>query len=56
MELSSRWGTIEDSEKVMELLNGLPDRFDGISSAIDALDNDQNLFTFEFVKSRCQKE
>ena len=54
--LKSMGVTIDDSEMAMALLNGLPDRFDGLISALDALGNDEKLFTFEFVKSRCQQE
>ena len=36
----------------MALHNGLPDKFDGLISALDALEDDERLFTFEFVKSR----
>ena len=47
---------IEESEMAMALLIGLPDRFDGLISALNALGNDEKLFTFDFLKSRCQKE
>eukprot|EP00171_Calliarthron_tuberculosum_P022313 IDg22313t1 len=40
----------------MALLNGLPERFDGLISALDALGNDDKIFTFDFVKSRCAQE
>lgn len=38
------------------LLNGLPERFDGLISALDALGNDDKLFTFEFATSSCEQE
>lgn len=43
---------IEDNERVMALLNSLPDRIDGLISALDALGKEGKNFTFEFVKSR----
>ena len=54
--LKSMEVTIDDQEMAMALLNGLPDRFDSLISALDALGNDDKLFTFEFVKSRCVQE
>jgi hypothetical protein len=42
---------INDNEMAMALLNGLPDRLDGLISALDALGNEDKIFTFEFVKS-----
>eukprot|EP00171_Calliarthron_tuberculosum_P001057 IDg1057t1 len=47
---------LEESEMAMALLNGLPERFDGLISALDALGNDDKIFTLEFVKSRCAQE
>eukprot|EP00171_Calliarthron_tuberculosum_P006086 IDg6086t1 len=40
----------------MALLNGLPDRFDTLISALDALGNEDKIFTFEFIKSRLLQE
>ena len=54
--LKSMGVIVEDSEMAMALLNGLPDRFDGLISAIDALCTSEESFTFEFVKSRCTQE
>ena len=54
--LKSMGVTVDDQEMAMALLNGLPDRFDSLISALDALGNDEEQFTFEFVKSRCQQE
>lgn len=54
--LKSMGVNIDDQEMAMTLLNGLPERFDGLISALDALGDDEKLFTFEFVKSRCQQE
>ena len=54
--LKSMGTTVEDSEMAMALLNGLPDKFDGLISALDALGDDESTFTFEFVKSRCHQE
>eukprot|EP00171_Calliarthron_tuberculosum_P003752 IDg3752t1 len=47
---------LEESEMAMALLNGLPERFDGLISALDALGNDDKIFTFDFIKSRCVQE
>ena len=47
---------IDDSEMAMALLNGLPDRFDGLIAALDALGDDYKLFTFDYVLSRSQQE
>eukprot|EP00171_Calliarthron_tuberculosum_P023184 IDg23184t1 len=47
---------IDDNEMAMALLNGLPDRFDSLISALDALGNEDKIFTFEFVKSRLLQE
>lgn len=55
-DLKSMEVTIEDSEMAVALLNGLPGRFDGIISVLNALRNDEKLFTFEFAKIRCQQK
>ena len=47
---------IEDSEMAMALLNGLPDRFDSLISALDASYTDDKSLTFELVQSRCLQE
>ena len=47
---------IEDSEMAMALLNGLPDRYDPLISALDAANIDDDHLTFEFVQSRCLQE
>lgn len=44
--------TIEESEIAKALPNVLPDRFDGIISALNSLGNDEKLFTFEVVQQR----
>ena len=54
--LKSMSVTIEDSEMAMALLNGLPDRFDSLISALDASHTDDEDLTFEFVQSRCLQE
>ncbi len=40
----------------MAVLNGLPERFDSLICALDALGNDNDTFTLEFVKSRLLQE
>lgn len=47
---------LEDSEMAMLLLNGLPDRFDELISAVDSLGNDGQFFSFEFVAIICHQE
>jgi hypothetical protein len=47
---------IDGNEVAMALLNGLPDRFNGLISALDALGNEDKIFTFELVKSRLLQE
>jgi hypothetical protein len=37
---------VKIDQMAMALLNGLPDRFDGLISALDALGNEDNVFTF----------
>ena len=54
--LKSMSVTIEDSEMAMALLNGLPDRFDSLISALDATHTDDKDLTFELVQSRCLQE
>ena len=54
--LKSMGVKIDDEEMAMGLLNGLPDRFDGLISALDALGDDTKVFTFDFVLSRCEQE
>ncbi len=38
------------------VLNGLPERFNNLISALDALENDNKTFSLEFVKSRRLQE
>lgn len=48
---------IEDSEIAMALLNGLPDRFHNLISALDAAKIGDTKLSFELVQSQClQKE
>ena len=47
---------IDDSEMAMAVLNGLPDDYDHLISALDALGNEDESFTLEFVKSRILQE
>ena len=54
--LKSMSVSIDDPEMAMAMLNGLPDRFDGLISALDAIGDDDKTFTFEYVVSRCQQE
>ncbi len=41
---------IDDKEMAMAVLNGLPERFNNIVSALDALGNENKNFSLEFVK------
>lgn len=54
--LKSMSVTIDDAEMAMAVLNGLPDLFDNLISALDALRNEHERFTLDFVKSRVLKE
>ena len=54
--LKSMSVTLEDSEMLIALLNGLPDRFDSLISALDASHTDDKHLTFELVQSRCLQE
>ena len=54
--LKSMGVTVTDQDMAMTLLSGLPDRFDSLISALDAVSEDSNKFTFQFVISRCQQE
>lgn len=47
---------IEESKLVVEILNGIPERFDGLIRALFALGNDDKQFTFELLKIRCEQE
>ncbi len=48
---------IDDKELAMAVLNGLPERFDSLICALDALwGNENDTFTLEFVKSRLLQE
>lgn len=44
---------IDDNEMAMAFLNGLPESFDSLISALDALGIDEKLFTFAYVTSPC---
>ena len=48
---------ISESEMAMALLNGLPEEYNALISALDAIDEDETKLKFEFIKSRVmQKE
>ena len=53
--LKSMKVNVDDEEMAMALLNGLPEKFDPLISALDAL-GDEKVFTFDFVKSRLLQE
>ena len=36
----------------MALLNGLPEEYNALISALDAIDGDESKLNFEFIKSR----
>ena len=48
--------SIDDKEMAMAVLNGLPTRFESLIVALDALGNEDKMFTLEFVKSRLLQE
>ena len=47
---------ISESEMAMALLNGLPDDYNALISALDAIDEDETKLKFEFIKSRIMQE
>lgn len=51
--LKSMGVTVDNSEMEMALLNGLPEKFDSLISYLDAIGDDYQLFTFDFVLIRC---
>lgn len=50
--LKSMGVTVEDSEMGMALINRLPDPYDSLISALDALGTEEDHLEFEHVKSR----
>ena len=47
---------VDDKEVAMAVLNGLPPQYENLIVALDALGNEDKLFTLEFVKSRLLQE
>ena len=47
---------IDDIEMALAVLNGLPERFGSLISALDALGNDDDTFSLDLVKSRLLQE
>ncbi len=47
---------ISESEMAMALLNGLPDEYNALISALDAIDEDETKLRFEFIKTRIIQE
>lgn len=54
--LKSMGVEVGDDDMAMTLLSGLTSRYDGLISALDAISDDQEKFTYQFVVSRCQQE
>ncbi len=54
--LKSMGVEIDDKEMAMAVLNGLPERFNNLISALDALGNENETFSLELVKSRLLQE
>ena len=48
--------TIEDSEMAMAMLNGLPEAYDPLISALDAISGEDDDLKFDYVKSRVIQE
>lgn len=48
--------SISESEMAMALLNGLPEEYNALISALDAIDEDETKLKFEFIKSRIMQE
>ena len=47
--LKSMGVVVDDKEMAMAVLNGLPDKYNSLISALDALGNEEELFSLEFV-------
>jgi hypothetical protein len=47
---------ISESEMAMALLNGLPDDYNALISALDAIDEDETKLHFDFIKARIMQE
>ncbi len=47
---------ISGSEMAMALLNGLPEEYNALISALDAIDEDESELDFDFIKSRIMQE
>ncbi|CDF34864.1 unnamed protein product [Chondrus crispus] len=54
--LKSMSVNIHDKEMAMAVLNGLPARFQALIVALDALGNEEKIFSLDFVKSRLLQE
>ncbi len=54
--LESTGVTIDDKEKAMAVLNGLPPRYETIITTLDAIGVDDPSFTFDKVRSRLLQE
>ena len=54
--LKSMGVEVDDKEMGMAVLNGLPPRYDSLIVALDALGNEDKIFTLDFVKSRLLQE
>ena len=54
--LKSMGVEIDEKEMGMAVLNGLPARYDSLIVALDALGNEDKIFTLDFVKSRLLQE
>ncbi len=44
--------SISESEMALALLNGLPEEYNDLISALNAIDEDETKLKFEFIKSR----
>ena len=54
--LKSMSVVIDESEMAMALLNGLPEAFDPLISALDAISGEDDTLEFDYVKSRAMQE
>ncbi len=54
--LKSMGVDMDDSERAMALLNGLPDQYDALISALDALGTEESVIHSDFVKARATQE
>lgn len=48
--------TIDDNELAISFLNGFPERFDSLISALNAVSGKDKIFSFSYVIDQCEQE